>query len=62
MNVKADELGLVQTRFSNPHGLQNAMNVSSAKDMLLLSVYATGNRLFRQVMNNEMKRYEVFSD
>ena len=62
MNVKAAELDLVQTRFSNPHGLQNAMNVSSAKDMLTLSVYASQNRLFRQVMNKEMKRYEYFSD
>ena len=57
MNCKASELGLVLTRFSNPHGLQNAMNVSSAKDIMLLSVYASQNRTFRQVMNKDMKRY-----
>ena len=62
MNVKADELELIHTRFSNPHGLQNAMNVSSAKDMLTLSVYASRNLLFRQIMNAEVKRYEYFSD
>jgi hypothetical protein len=38
------------------------MNVSSAKDILLLSVYASKNRLFRQVMNSELKRYEYFAD
>lgn len=62
MNVRADDLELIHTRFSNPHGLQNAMNVSSAKDILLLSVYASKNRLFRQVMNSEFKRYEYFAD
>jgi len=52
MNLKADELELIQTRFSNPHGLQNAMNVSSAKDVLLLCLQATKNRTFRHVMNS----------
>ena len=62
MNVKAAEIDLVQTRFSNPHGLQNALNVSSAKDMLALSIYASQNRLFRQIMNKDIKRYEYYSD
>jgi serine-type D-Ala-D-Ala carboxypeptidase (penicillin-binding protein 5/6) len=62
MNAKADELDLIQTRFSNPHGLQNALNVSSAKDVLALSLYASRSRLFREVMNTECKRYECFSD
>jgi len=52
MNQKADDLQLIHTRFSNPHGLQNAMNISSAKDILLLSLYASKNRLFRQIMNS----------
>ena len=37
MNEKALKLGLFNTRFSNPHGLQNALNTSSAKDIILLS-------------------------
>lgn len=52
MNQKADELELIHTRFSNPHGLQNAMNISSAKDIMLLSQYASNNRTFRQIMNS----------
>jgi D-alanyl-D-alanine carboxypeptidase len=62
MNVKADELELIHTRFSNPHGLQNAMNISSAKDILILGQHASKNRTFRQIMNSEFKRYEYFSD
>lgn len=38
------------------------MNISTAKDILTLSVYASKNKLFNQVMNSEFKRYEYFSD
>ena len=41
MNLKAEELGLQHSRFSNPHGLQNGMNLSTAKDIVTLSKYAT---------------------
>ena len=34
---------LKDTTFSNPHGLQNAMNLSTPKDLILLSFYATKN-------------------
>jgi D-alanyl-D-alanine carboxypeptidase len=43
MNNKAKKIGLANTRFSNPHGLQNALNVSTAKDILLLSTIASSN-------------------
>ncbi len=51
MNTKADELGMDLSRFSNPHGLQNAMNISTARDILILSRYATQNTKFREIMN-----------
>ena len=57
MNAKAQFLGLTYTFFSNPHGLQNAMNQSTPKDMLILSQYATNNSHFRKVMNTQMHRY-----
>ena len=47
MNLKAEQLGLDQTRFSNPHGLQNAFNTSTAKDILTLAMYASENKTFR---------------
>jgi D-alanyl-D-alanine carboxypeptidase (penicillin-binding protein 5/6) len=40
MNEKADELGCVNTNFSNPHGLHERDNYSCAWDMFLISRYA----------------------
>lgn len=38
MNKRASTLGLYNTKFSNPHGLQNALSTSSAKDIVKLSI------------------------
>jgi serine-type D-Ala-D-Ala carboxypeptidase (penicillin-binding protein 5/6) len=61
MNCRADKLGLTATRFSNPHGLQNAMNISTAKDVLALSVFASKNARFKAIMNAETHRYHQYS-
>jgi len=42
MNEKARELGLVDTTFTNPHGLDAAGHVSSARDATVLVRYALG--------------------
>ncbi|HUF01942.1 MAG TPA: serine hydrolase [Gaiellaceae bacterium] len=42
MNSKASELGLTDTTFRNPHGLDAAGHVSSARDATLLLRYALG--------------------
>lgn len=47
MNKKAKELNMNKTVFTNPHGLSNILNVSSAKDMLTLSAYCYKNNYFR---------------
>ena len=52
MNKKAEEIGLKLTTFSNPHGLQNALNISCPRDLITLSVYASKNKLFRKIMNS----------
>lgn len=57
MNKKAEDLSLKDTTFSNPHGLQNAMNTSSPRDILNLSIYASKNQHFRKVMNTDTTRY-----
>lgn len=57
MNKKAEELKLRETTFSNPHGLQNAMNTSSPRDIIQLSVYASKNSYFRKIMNTDTYRY-----
>lgn len=51
MNRKAKDLGMNKTVFTNPHGLANILNVSSAKDVLTLAIYATRNPHFSQIMN-----------
>ena len=39
MNRKAKTLNMVNTSFTNPHGLINSSNYSSAKDLALLCKY-----------------------
>ena len=53
MNRKAKELHLTKTVFANPHGLSNILNVSSAKDMIFLSLYSFDNPTFREIVNCE---------
>jgi D-alanyl-D-alanine carboxypeptidase (penicillin-binding protein 5/6) len=62
MKERAAELKLHSTRFSNPHGLQNALNISSAKDIALLSAEASKNELFKVIMSTVYHRYDVFED
>ena len=59
MNKKADQLELTYTKFSNPHGLQNAMNISTPKDIISLCLYATENKGFKSIMNSDTYRYEI---
>ena len=61
MNLKAEQLELAQTRFSNPHGLQNAFNTSTAKDMLVLGMYASEDKIFREIMNTDVHRCFSYS-
>ena len=62
MNRKAKELGLGRTVFSNPHGLANILNVSSARDMLVLSRYSCGNATFRAVVGCEAYSGTMFDE
>lgn len=49
MNAKAYELGMSDTNFTNPHGLDNEEHYSSAHDMAILTCYALSNETFREV-------------
>lgn len=57
MNEKAKELGMENTLFTNPHGL-DADHVkgkkfhSSAKDVSIMSVYGMQNETFRDIVNH----------
>ncbi|MBO9128300.1 D-alanyl-D-alanine carboxypeptidase family protein [Bacillus sp. 165] len=50
MNKKAEEIGMKNTHFSNPHGLDGDGNhYSSAYDMALLTRYAMNNGMYRKI-------------
>ena len=60
MNLKAKELGMNDTIFSNPHGLDdNTMNYSTAYDMAILSKYAYKNKIYREIIST--KKYSTKS-
>ena len=57
MNKKAKELGMENTHFENPHGLDdNNKNYSTAKDMAILSKYAYKNKKYKKISST--KKYE----
>lgn len=63
MNNKAKELGMKNTIFLNPHGLENNKgegNQSTAYDMALLTSYAMKNEEYRKIVST--KKYVVKSD
>ncbi len=49
MNAKARELGAVNTHFENAHGLYHENQVTTAKDMYLITKYALSLDLFEQI-------------
>ena len=56
MNKKAQSLGMKNTTFCNPHGLdEKCENISTAYDMALLTRYANGNETYKKIVGT--KRY-----
>jgi D-alanyl-D-alanine carboxypeptidase (penicillin-binding protein 5/6) len=53
MNEKATELGLTDTHFENPHGLDEAGHVSSARDTTALVRFALGVPFIREALSRE---------
>ena len=61
MNKKAIEIGMKNTTFNNPHGLDDkTMNYSTAYDMALLSRYAYSNKEYRNIVST--KKYVTKSN
>lgn len=58
MNKKAQEIGMKDSIFENPHGLDDeTQNYSTAYDMALLSKYAYKNEIYRKISST--KKYEL---
>ena len=53
MNDKAYFLGLTDTHFANPHGLDDKDNYSTAGDMSTLAAYAMENPIFRKIVSTK---------
>ena len=49
MNEKAQWIGMTNTNFANPHGLEDEDHYSSAYDLALLMRYAMNNETFRKI-------------
>ena len=60
MNKKAKEIGMTNTTFSNPHGLdEETKNYSTARDMAKLSRYAYKNKTYRKIIGTEEYRVKT---
>ncbi len=51
MNEKAESLGLSDTHFTNPHGLDDEEHYTSARDLARLTAYALKNPDFRRIVS-----------
>jgi D-alanyl-D-alanine carboxypeptidase (penicillin-binding protein 5/6) len=55
MNRKAEQLGLVNSHFANPHGLDQAGHYMSANDLARLTAYCLKNATFRNIVKTRLK-------
>lgn len=57
MNQKAEEIGMTNTHFANPHGLDDHENhFSTAYDMALLTRYAMNNEQYKKISGTKVHR------
>ena len=57
MNQKAEEIGMTNTMFANPHGLDDHENhYSTAYDMAILTKYAMQNEIYQKISGTETHR------
>lgn len=55
MNKKAEELGLKNTHFVTPHGLDDEDHYTTAYELALITDYALENPKFAQIVNSKTK-------
>jgi D-alanyl-D-alanine carboxypeptidase len=61
MNLKASELGMNNSLFNNPNGLDanEEGNLSTSYDMALLMSYALSNQVFREIIGTKIYKSEI---
>lgn len=53
MNQKAEELGLVNTHFETPHGLDSEEHYTTAYELAILTDYALNNKVFAEIVKTK---------
>lgn len=53
MNKKAEEIGLKNTHFVTPHGLDDEKHYTTAYELAILTVYALQNETFSKIVNTK---------
>lgn len=53
MNEKAAELGLVDTHFTNPHGLDSPEHYTTAKELAIIASEALKNDTFKEIVSTK---------
>ena len=56
MNQKAQELGMTNTNFTNPHGRDDERQLTTASDMAILARHAFRNQTIVTICNTQYKR------
>lgn len=57
MNNKACELGLCNTHFTNPHGLDNENHYTTARELAIISANALKNDTFKKIVSTYKKTF-----
>lgn len=61
MNAKANEIGMTDTSFVTPSGLDDENHYTTARDMALLASYAVGNRSFVKICSSQKYTLSFFN-
>lgn len=62
MNERASKLGIKNTNFNNPHGLEDPEHYSTAHDVALIWQEAMKNTTFRQIVSTKTHRIDLPND
>jgi len=62
MNRKAEELGLTNTAFENPHGLDGEGHYTTARDLAALTAHALQNETFRSIVSTYKRTIPLNGD
>lgn len=59
MNEKAKEIGLENTNFVTPHGLDSEEHYTTAYELAILTNYALENKIFRDIVNTRSYKIRI---